>query len=268
MGAYGFSFSGVDGPLLESFPKSWPETDIRQQLGAEDAVSRSLADLEAEFPLLDGGSVLVRRDPRCGVYRVPSMLSSDEIAHPYLVPVAAVHAYWNGYATFHAGGFIVDGKVWAILASRRGGKSSLLAALAKAGYGIVSDDLVVTDEERVFSGPRSIDLREDAVPNFPGTRSLGMAGRRPRWRLEPGDVPSELPLAGWLTLDWSDEMAMWKVEPGERIRLLAESRSLKGPAVDPSQFLRLTGKPMWTVGRPRGWELMDQTLNLLLETIS
>lgn len=267
-GAYGFSFHGIEGPLLAECPPDWPQIEIRQRQEAPHPVTRAFTDTRVEFPLIDGGSVVIDRDPARGTYRVPDILSGEELAHPYLVPVAAVHAYWADYETFHAGGFVADGRVWAILASREGGKSSLLAALCTAGFGIVSDDLIVTGHGQVFAGPRSIDLRRDAVPHFPGTRSLGMTGQRPRWRLDPGEVAPELPLGGWLMLAWGDTAQAQRVEPKARISRLAASRALKGPVRNPRQLLTLAARPMWIVTRPRGWDRMGQVLDLIQTTIS
>jgi hypothetical protein len=164
--------------------------------------------------------------------------------------------------------FVAAGKAWAIMASRRGGKSSLLAALSGADFQIVSDDLIVTDEERVFAGPRSVDLREDAVDHFPTIRSLGVAGRRDRWRLDPGEVAPEIPLGGWMTLKWGEHFGARRIEPAERIRLLAEGRTLRGPARGPGALHRLAARPMWEITRPRGWDRMDQVLSLVLETVT
>ncbi len=268
LGAYGFRFCGIEGPLLDEFPDSWPAVNVRQVLQTAGPVALSIDDSRAEVPLFNGGNVEVLRDPPAGTYYLSSLIPPDELAHPYLVPVAAVHALWNGYETLHAGGFVVNNRAWAVLASRRGGKSSLLAALSVAGFDIVSDDLIVTDSERVFAGPRSIDLRPDAVPHFPVTRSLGVAGRRPRWRVDPGSVPPEIPLGGWLTLHWGEEFKARRIEIGERIKLLAESRTLKGPNPDPGLMLRLAAKPMWAITRPRGWGQMGKVLDLILETVS
>lgn len=265
-GAYGFRFPGVAGPLLANAPSTWPIVAVRQQIGAGEEPQRYLDDTQAEFPLVDGGSVVVDREPAAGTYRVAAELDPDALAHPYLAPVAAVHAHWHGFETFHAGGFVVDGRAWAVMATREGGKSSLLAALALAGLPIVSDDLIVADQHRVFAGPRSIDLREDAVAHFPASRNLGTVGRRDRWRIDPGEILPEVPLAGWMTIHWNDEFDAHRIEPGDRIRLLAENRTLKAPSPDPHLLLRLAAYPMWAISRPRGWERMGDTVNLVLET--
>jgi hypothetical protein len=267
LGAYGFGFAGVTGPLLDRFPSSWPKVVIRQELDSPPPVLRSLDDSRAEFPLLDGGSVVVHRDPPDGIYHLPHALSPDELAHPYLAPVAAVHAHWNGLDTFHAGGFVVNGRAWAILASKEGGKSSLLAALSVAGFDILSDDLTVTDGKRVFAGPRSIDLRRDAAAQFPSTRNLGVAGRRQRWRVDLGSVEPEVPLAGWLTLQWGKRLEAQRVEPADRFRMLTKNRSLALATPDPHRLLELVARTMWTITRPRGWDRMGQVLELISEKI-
>jgi hypothetical protein len=261
LGAYGFSFQGACGPLLTEFPPSWPSIELCYEATDPHSATARLGESSAEFPYAGGGSVLVNRYPRTGTYRFPRPLNAHELTHPYLVSVAATHAYWHGYETFHAGAFISGGRAWVVLAERHGGKSSTLAALATAGYPIVSDDLVVTDHELAFAGPRSVDLREDSAQRFPEARELGMVGYRPRWRLDPGEVPPETPLGGWLFLEWGDRVETESVEPRTRLRRLAVARALRGDVRQPSRLIELAAHSMWLVRRPQSWDCMSDVMN-------
>ena len=263
MGAYGFSFRGVVGPLLSDFPDTWREINIRQVLANRPAAAQLVTQTNAEFALARGVSVAIERDPARATFYVPELLDGDELAHPYLVSVAAVHAYWRGFETFHAGGFIADNKAWIVLADRQGGKSSLMAALSAAGHSILSDDLIVTDHDRAFAGPRTIEMRGDAAEQFPGSRNLGVVGDRPRWRLDTDSVTPEVPLGGWLILRWGDMLGADLIKPPDRIQRLGDSRALRMTVRDPGRFLDLAALPMWELTRAQKWDHMNRTINLV-----
>ena len=104
----------------------------------------------------------------------------DELVHPYLGAAASVFSRWAGREVFHAGAFICGGLAWAVVGGREAGKSSLLAALAARQLPVLADDLVITDGQDAFCGPRTIDLRRP-IPGSsePVTPARGAS----RWRV-------------------------------------------------------------------------------------
>ena len=88
---------------------------------------------EATFPLLRGGSLVLRREERVATFTTPFRISDEELAHPHLAPVGAIFALWAGRESLHAGAFVADGRAWGVLGTREAGKSTLLAALHAAG---------------------------------------------------------------------------------------------------------------------------------------
>jgi hypothetical protein len=60
-----------------------------------------------------------------------------------------VFSYWferRGFPTLHASAVALDGRAVAFLSRHGGGKSGLAAALVRAGYSLLADDLVVLEE--------------------------------------------------------------------------------------------------------------------------
>ncbi len=246
----------------------WPEVEVTVRVGHVAAPQRSLGDDAAVFPLLGGGQVAITRRPRRGDYVVPSPLTVDSIAHPYLVPVAAVHSHWLTRSAFHAGGFVFQGGAWGVVGGRRGGKSTFLAGVAERGLDVLADDLLVIDDGAAFVGPRTLDLREDAGSRFPGARDLGVVGARPRWRLDLPPVPPSTPLAGWLFLEWGDHPEVHRVGVTDRLRALAPSRTLKGARGDASQLLHLARLPAFAVRQIRRWDAAPGLLSVVLEQLA
>ncbi|MFN2506155.1 MAG: hypothetical protein ABR540_18390 [Acidimicrobiales bacterium] len=114
---------------------------------------------------LSAGAGRVRLDRAAGTacFMTADPVGDVTLLHPFLSPVAAIWARWQGWPALHGGAFVLDGGAWAILGERGSGKSSTLAWLAAQGLGIVADDLLVVNEGNVAAGPRCIDLRPDAA---------------------------------------------------------------------------------------------------------
>ena len=127
---------------------------------------------------------------------------------------------WLGREGFHGGGIVVDGGVWAVLGDKTAGKSTTLAWLARAGVGVVSDDVLIVDGETVLAGPRSIDLREEAAERLGTGELIGRVGARDRWRVTLAPIAAELPLRGWITLEWGEAVAVEPIRGAERLRAL------------------------------------------------
>lgn len=109
----------------------------------------------ATLDLPEGRQLLLEQGERTATFTgLP--LSHDELVHPYLGAAACIFNRWAGREVYHAGAFICGGLAWAVVGAREAGKSSLLAALAARRIPVLADDLVVTDGQQVFCGPRAI----------------------------------------------------------------------------------------------------------------
>jgi hypothetical protein len=264
-GAYGFVLTGVEGAeeLLVAGP-GWHPLALVRRVGISDAEVDSLGEDRARLRLVGGGEVFLERDRARATYTTPKPLSTEDLVHPYLAPAAAIAARWHGRESFHAGAFIVGG-AWVILGEKGAGKSSTLASLAQRGIGVLADDVVVVDDERVFAGPRTVDLRDDAAHALMlGTRLPGGSGRE-RWRVALDPVAPEVELRGWILATWSAGPAeLVAVPPSDRLRLLARSRVIGVATERPDLLLRLAGLPAWEYRRPAGWDGFESGIDQLL----
>jgi hypothetical protein len=189
------------------------------------------------------------------------------IVHPLLGVAVVVPAFWLGRESFHAGAFVLDGGVWAVIADREAGKSSLIASLALAGIPIVCDDTLVLEGATALAGPRSVDLREPAAIALGAGEPLGRVGDRDRWRFALGPVAPELPLRGWITLRWDDQVSVTHVRGSERLRRIAAHRGFLLRAPDPAWLIELSSLPVLEFARPRRWDAAAPATELLLEEL-
>lgn len=263
-GAYGFRLqAGIGTRFLAPASSDRPLLQIVRELGARGDFVGTMGDGRAHLPLLGTGSLTMERDPLRATFQFPRLLGDEELIHPYLAPAAAIAAHWQGRETFHAGAVMLGDSAWAIVGDRGAGKSSILAALTLEGRAVLSDDLLVVDDGRVFVGPRSIDLREEAAARLGVGTRLGLVGQRERWRLELSPAPDLLPLHGWIFLDWDASVRMEPISAGQRVPMLLRQRSTKLPSPNDVALLDLVTLPAWLLRRPAGWESMEGALDLL-----
>lgn len=269
VGAYGLRLENVEQarPLLVDAPPAWPRLRVHSKIGTSEAELDSLSERAALLRLQNGGEIRLDRELGSATFVLPHRLGSAELVHPLLAPVAAVMAYWLGRESFHAGGFVADGRVWGLLGERGSGKSTTVARLALDGVAIACDDLLVVEGETAFAGPRAVDLRGDAAEQLGAGESLGVVGARERWRLRLGPVPSSLELAGWIFLTWGERVQAVPIAPVERLARLHENRGINVPPRDPARLLDLAALPCWELSRPEGWASLPHAVECLLETI-
>ena len=98
----------------------------------------------------------------------------------------------------------VDDRALGVVGTREAGKSSTLAWLALAGTEVLCDDLLVIDGRSTFTGPRSIDLREDAAERLGAGEAIGVTGARERGRLRLAPAGDRRVLAGFVFLARGD----------------------------------------------------------------
>jgi hypothetical protein len=269
-GCYGFALAGVEGAeaLLVDAPDSWPELELRHEPPAPggpelDSVGPDRAELT-----LHGGWATIERAPSRVTFRLPAAPPARDLVHPYLAPAAAVAARWAGRESFHAGAVIAAGGAWAILGDKESGKSTTLAHLALRGLGVVADDLLVVDADAALAGPRCIDLRKASAAHLGAGEPLGVVGVRERWRLLLGPVPPRIPLRGWVTLAWDDEVAVEALRGPERMLALLPFRSVQLAPRAPQDLVDFSSLPVLRLRRPRRWDGLDAAADRLLAALA
>jgi hypothetical protein len=274
VGAYGLRIEGVSEAvrrLLGPVAPGWETIELRARVARTDEdLSRIRPDrVNVILPVPLGGEIVIERPPLVAEVRRPDRLPRDEeLLHPYLAYVAGMTAWWIPRECVHAGAFVVDGGVWGVVGARGAGKSSTLGWLAAEGYEIVCDDLMVIRDGRVTAGPRFVDLRGETAELLGAGTPLGKVGARERWRLEVGPIPPELPLRGWVFLDWSPEIEVKPALPTQRLQTIKNNVALWGNPTDPSGLLELASLPAWQLRRPRDWESFGEAARRLLDAIA
>jgi hypothetical protein len=266
LGAYGLHLRGLEDAahLLHPVADEAPVFGVFSEVGTAREDEYVNGD-RAVLALRSGGEIVVERAAGTIGFRVPHPVRADELVHPYLAPAAAVAARWLGRESMHAGAFVAGGRAWALLGGRTAGKSSTLGWLARLGAPVVCDDMLIVDGARVFAGPRSLDLREDAAARLDGSREIGVTGARERWRVELGAVPESLELGGWFLLEWGEEIAVRALRASERVARLAPHRALRLEPARSGGLLELASLPAWVLSRPREWASLPDSAERLLE---
>jgi hypothetical protein len=270
VGAYGIRIAGVtgaDGMLVAADP-GWPRLRIESTVGPARELPERITEDRAELVLRTGGNLFVDRREELARYLVPRPLRAHELVHPYLAPAAAVVAHWRRRPCFHGGAFVAGDGAWALLGDREAGKSSLLAALALHGHDVVADDVLVIEGSDVFTGPRAIDLREEAAAQLEVGEALGTVGARPRWRMTLPAVRNRIALRGWILLEWGDSVGAEALRGPERLPGLLHHRTLLIAPADPAAVVDLAALPAWRFRRPREWRSLDVGVHALLELVS
>ena len=266
LGAYGLKIELPNAErVLGPAESSWPTWAIVQLKGSE-AAEEFIGPDSAAKPYPEGGGTLVERRTSTTTFVLPEPRPPDLIVHPMLSFTAVVAARWSGAQSFHAGAFVVDGGAWGVLGGKGAGKSTLLATAAAHGYPVVSDDVLVVRGRTCLAGPRAIDLREGVASRFHEASFRGVVNGRERWRLLLPHTPAEVPLHGWLTLEWGPT-SIAAIGPSERFGLLAESLAVRLPPPDPSALFDLATLPMLSVGRKPDLQQMDGLIAVITSGI-
>ncbi len=265
-GAYGFRLDGVEAaqPLLVPAAGDWPALNLSAQLGFDSIASDQVDGDHARLRLRSGGVAEVEWASGNVVFTLRRRAAAAELVHPTLVPVAALGSRRRGRESFRAGAVVLSDGAWGVIGARGAGKSSLLAWLALSGYPVLTDDLLVVDEQRAaIAGPRAIDLREAAA------RRLGVgepipARQEERYRMLVGGVPPAVPLRGFIRLAWGDSPTVVRVPPAWRPAALAASRAVRLAPGDPHALAELSALPMVELRRPREWGAAADAADRLL----
>jgi hypothetical protein len=270
IGAYGIRLQGLEGaaellvPVDGRAPAYLVESVVRSPPPDPEHVDED----HAELRLRSGGRVLIDRRGASVRFEVPHALRPDELVHPYLAPAAGVIGRWLGRESVHAGAVAVDDRALGVVGTREAGKSSTLAWLALAGTEVLCDDLLVVDGRSTFTGPRSIDLREDAAERLGAGEAIGVTGARERWRLRLAPARDRHVLAGFVFLTWGEGVTVRSLGAAERLQRLAPHRGIRLEPTRVDAVLDLASLPAWEISRPRSWESLPEVGRRLLELAS
>ena len=270
-GAYGVAFEGLDAAadlLVPVDGEAPPAYRVEAVVGRPPPGPEHVDDGTAELRLRNGGRVLIDRRASTVRYEVPHPVRPDELVHPYLAPAAAVIARWLGRESVHAGAFAVGDRALGVVGTREAGKSSTLAWLALAGTEVLCDDLLVIDGRAAFTGPRSIDLREDAAARLGAGEEIGVTGARERWRLRLAAAGDRRELAGFVFLTWGDDVSVRPLGVAERLERIAPQRGVRREPLRQDAVLDLAAMPAWEISRPRSWASLPEVGRRVLELAS
>ncbi len=272
MGAYGLTFpgpvAGLARSLLMPALKGWPEVEVHWAPPLPDASAAYFfgAD-EAVVPLVSGGHVVLDRVRRTARFCKVEGPDCHQIAHPCLSTVGRLFGRWDGRLPFHASAVIADGAAWGVLGSKEAGKSTTVACLADAGYGVLSDDVLVLDRRMALAGPRLIDLRLSAADHL-GRDRLVSVRKGERFRLVLPAVAPEVPFAGFLVLSAGEDVAIERVALADRLEILRHYLTIRRWGVPGPVLLELVSMPMYRVQRSREWARLPLLVDRLSKTIA
>jgi hypothetical protein len=269
-GAYGFQLDGVPdaGDLLVDAPEHWPRLTLVRGRGRGRPEVEEVTPVDARLWLASGAYAELDRAASRALVDVPDGTTDGALVHPYLAPVVLIMSRWLGREGMHGGGIVVGDGVWAVLGHKTAGKSTTLAWMARSGIGVVSDDVLIIDNGTVLAGPRSIDLRGEAAQQLEAGEPMGRVGARSRWRLPLAPVPTELPLRGWVTLEWGDEVAVEPLHGAQRLASLLPHRGVFLVPQDSGALLRLSALPHYRLTRPRKWALLGDATERLMHALA
>jgi hypothetical protein len=271
LGAYGFRLSGLDAAaeLLARADPDWPALELLALTDDPPPPPHDrVTEDRAELILRSGGWVDLDRVASQATYHLQQPVRDGDLLHPYLAPVAALAARWLGRESFHAGAVVVDGGAWALLGDKEAGKSSTLAQLALSGHTVLTDDVLVVRDGAAFAGPRCIDLRAEPARRLGAGVPLGVVGMRERFRLELGPAPAEVPLRGFITLGWAEELTVERLRGSQRLLTLIPHRALLLESSAPADLLELSSLPFVEIRRPRGWGTLEETTERLMAELA
>lgn len=272
-GAYGLTLPDASGAadLLVSAPDDWATWHLRHRDIADcDPLDvQSLYSDHARIRFEFNGWFEIDRSAASTTLMLPNPPTTHELVHPYLASTASVYARWSGWNSFHAGAVAIDGGAWGVIGDRSAGKSSSLAHMALGtALEVLSDDLLVIDSmRRVLTGPRCIDLRQDAARHLGAGEELGVVGARERWRVRLPATDARTPFLGWVELAWGNELTLEAIPPSELFPCLVRNQSLRFMPPDPGQLLGLVALPAWRLTRPPAIERIADAVDRLVERL-
>jgi hypothetical protein len=261
-GAYGLRIAGLEEQpdvcsALMTAPEHWPTITFEHAGGEAPPLGQMLGPDMARIELIDDSHAVLDRERMHVTFEGPNWVWADWLVHPTLAAISMFFATWLGRHPIHAGAFVVDGGAWAVVGESTAGKSSTLGWLSKAGYPVLTDDLLVIEKGTVFAGPRTLDL----VPS--SARFLGSLGRPvrhgDRYRISTAPVPPEVPLRGWIALAWGHELEALRIPPTKRLETLLQHLRIQRDGPGSRAILDLAMLPGLELRRPRDVQRLPET---------
>jgi hypothetical protein len=275
-GMYGLRMEGFTdaAALLVPAEASWPSLQVvRAQPDSPPRRPHDLPvhalrldDRAAEVWFSDHDGLTIDQPTMCVQFITKRELSDDALAHPYLALPVAIASHWLGRLALHGSAFELNGRAWAMLGKKEAGKSSIVGWAFSRGHPTITDDLLVADGTTLFSGPRCIDLRDEAAAVLGGDGSQRTADR-PKWRLRPGQVPGSLSIGGLVHLEWGPRVVVEPLEPVDRLRRIAANFVLGPDLTDAAAYLELASLPAFRFARPRDVRSIDGANDQLLDAL-
>lgn len=253
--------------ILSPAPPDWPAVAVNVTVDPQPPQAMEWGPDHARYALLGGNYIAIQREPLHVELVLRRAVAAECVVAPHLSSAASTIGLWRGRQVLHAGAFVHDEGVWLVLGEKGSGKSSTLGWLARAGAAIMTDDLVVCERGMVLAGPRCVDLRPESAYELETGRYLGVVGTRERWRIDLPPCPPQLPLRGWVVLEWGPAARIDRIAPAQRLERLVSQRALQLPWMDSRAMLDLATLPALSWQRPWGWQHMKLTAEELLLTI-
>jgi hypothetical protein len=270
IGAYGFTLSGLEAPsgLLGAPGGGWPPLRVTSRRGSVTASETVVGDDRASFGIGTRVQALLERSPPSVSFVSEAPITADELVHPCLAPAAALLAHWLGQESFHGGAFVPKGTAWALLGAKGAGKSTTLAALARAGVEVLTDDLLVLRDGAALAGPRCIDLPAESAAAL-GQEPLAAVPVRgeTRLRLRLPRLRPELPLGGFVFTAWGPRVELLRLAPAERLERLLRHRTWALDPVQHGALLDLAGLAAFELRRPATPDSLPAVVDCLLSAI-
>lgn len=284
VGAYGLALDSRAFPperlnAMGSAAERWTVIRRRVEAGSAAALGTPASAPSDNLPVLGdseiddhwahvvvaGTRLQIDRGARSAELFATDDVSPERLVHPCLAPLAIAAAHWQRRVPLHASAVVIDGRAWALLAERGDGKTTTVAALARAGHGVLTDDLLVVDADlQAHAGPRCVDLRRASAEAFPEAVRVDDFPGRERFRLTPGRVPPTVPLAGFVRLLWSEHrQGLTPIRAADRLPLIGAAISVSGPLANPGLVLELASLPVYALERPHNLTSLDASVDAI-----
>ena len=130
----------------------------------KDGIVFDYADPDGIYMAWPGGAAIRIKDNRDVTIQPDTGVPDSYLAFPLLGPVMAWILIQRGLVVLHASAVEIDGQCVAFLGDKMAGKSTTAAAFVRAGYKIVTDDILaidVTDPARAIVQPAFAQVKLD-----------------------------------------------------------------------------------------------------------
>lgn len=224
-----------------------------------------IGPLAADFVAAGIVRVRVTREPVHAQVTAPRRLPRGALLHPVASVVGTAAAQWRGLHAFHAASVQVGDGCYLICGGTGAGKSTVTAALHRAGMTVLGDDLAVVDHGAVLRGAPVIDLREASAVALGLGDEPSTHGFTERWRILTRPAPPRLPLRGVVELAWGTDTVVEHLDVASRLGVLARHTSSGPGPTAASGLLELLTVPVARLVRPRGFAALADLCDVVAD---